>query len=98
MTDLDKLRNGRRGRGLIIPGAIALILGLVGVVTYVVLAANETPGAATGQGAIQGLLIVVSAALVGVGVLLLAMGAIKHRRRSNDVETDSSGARTLDQA
>ncbi|HWR84660.1 MAG TPA: hypothetical protein VN200_01565 [Rhodoglobus sp.] len=95
MTDLDHLRNRRGGRRLIIPGAIALVLGVIGIITYITLAMNETPGAASGQGALQGVLVVLSAALAGAGLLMLATGLIKHRRRSAGTERDDDQAATL---
>ena len=66
-----------------------LALGVVGVVTYIVLATTETPGSGEGQGALQGGLIVVSALLVGAGILLTFVGAIKHRRRSEHIDPPS---------
>jgi hypothetical protein len=95
MSDLEHLRTQNGGRRRLIPGVIALVLGIVGVIVYIVLATGETPGAATGQGALQGVLIVVSAALVGAGALLVATGALKHRRRTRGIEADDDQARTL---
>jgi protein-S-isoprenylcysteine O-methyltransferase Ste14 len=82
MTDLRTVRTPSSGRALIIPGAILVALGVIGIITYASLAATETPGAATGQGAIQGGIIVVSALLVGVGLVLLLTGIIKARRNT----------------
>ena len=86
MVDIEHVRDTRGGRGYLIPGIVLLVLGVVGIVTYIYLASTETPGAGQEQGALQGGLIVVSGLLAGVGALLTFLGALKHRRRAEHIE------------
>jgi hypothetical protein len=69
------------GWGLIVPGAIMLVVGLILAVTTF---GRETPGSndpgefvAWNAG-----LTIGGAVLVGVGLLLLALGYVRRRRRS----------------
>lgn len=69
------------GWGLIVPGALMLVVGLVLALTTF---GRETPGpnspgefAAWNAG-----LTIGSAVLIGVGLLLLALGFVRRRRRS----------------
>lgn len=91
MTDLHSVRTPSSGRRMIIPGVVLAVLGVAGIVTYVVLASTETPGDGSGQGGLQGGVIVISALLVGVGVVLLLTGLLRRRRRNAGMGSNGDG-------
>lgn len=97
MTNITNARTPAGGRRLVTAGAVVLVLGVAGVITYLVLASTETPGAASGQGALQGGLIVLSALLVGVGAVMLLTGLLKRQRGRAGTEAPDGGStpRTL---
>jgi hypothetical protein len=69
-----------RGGGTLGIGIILALVGLAGVVLYLVLAASETPGQGTSEGAQQGLLVWLAALALGAGVALIVIGALQRRR------------------
>lgn len=70
-----------RGWGLIFTGAI---LALIGIVTAASTFGRETPGANDGGefAAWNAGLTIGSAVLIGVGLLLVALGFVRRRRRA----------------
>lgn len=86
MTNIENVREPATGRRLIVPGVVFIVIAAIGVVSYIVLASAETPGSGSAQGALQGTLIVASAALGGLGVVLLLTGLLKSRRRTEGID------------
>jgi hypothetical protein len=79
MSSIQKMRTAAGARRIIVGSGVMLGLGLIGAIALVVLAVSETPGTGSGQGAVQGGLVVVSAILAGAGVVMLATGLNKVR-------------------
>ena len=79
------------GWGLVVPGAVLLLVGIaLAVSTF----GRETPGENSGGefAAWNAGLTIGSALLVGLGVLLLALGLVRRRRRA--AERGTRGAST----
>ena len=70
-----------RGVALFVAGAILVLIGIVGIVLY---AFGIPDQAADGSelGVLRGVTVVGAGLAVGVGALLLALGAVKRRSRA----------------
>jgi len=88
MVNIENVTTPSRGRLLIVLGGVLLVLGLVGIGIYTfggIGAPFDAPAEADGLW--QGLLIIVSALLTGVGAVLLVVALIKRSRRGRGRES-----------
>jgi hypothetical protein len=79
---VQNVQNASGSGALLASGTILLLAGVAGMAIYLTLAIGGTPGRAADEGLTQGLLVWAAALSLGIGVTLLAIGAIKGRHRS----------------
>ena len=88
MSGIENVRSSSSGVARFVIGGVLLVLGVIGIVTTISLTAgaSTTPGVeGSPEGGLQGLLIVASAAAIGVGALLIVLGLIKRNRRDRGI-------------
>jgi len=80
MSSNEGTQKPSAGLSWIVIGAILLILGLVGIVTFIVGATMPTTGDEHGSSVWQTLSVVLGAVFFGVGLVSIINGFIKRRK------------------
>jgi hypothetical protein len=81
MSSIENIQTPSSGKAWFITGAVSLVLGVAAIIALIVIGSStpvEQEGDTTGQ--MQGLTIVAAAVFTGLGLLLIAVGALKRRR------------------
>jgi hypothetical protein len=87
MTDIENVRKASNGRALFVWGAVLLLLGIAGIVRYVIGASHPGEGTdATSDGVWQSLTIIAAALATGAGLVMLVLGYIKRARRDTGAD------------
>ena len=75
-------QNPARSTSMLVVGAVAFVVGVLGIVGYIYLASQPAAGNdASSSGLMQGLLVICAAACTGLGLVLVTLGVIKRMRR-----------------
>jgi hypothetical protein len=78
----DNVTRPSNAGALLAIGAVLVVLGVAGIVTWIVVAATAPPSADPQEtGATQSLLVIGAALSTGLGLVLLSLGVIKRRKR-----------------
>jgi protein-S-isoprenylcysteine O-methyltransferase Ste14 len=84
MVGVDGMRKKSTGTGWFAWGIILMVLGIIGIVIFVVGATIPAAGDAQGSSVWQSLSVVLGAILFGVGLTAVVLGAVKRKKFVND--------------
>lgn len=72
------------GTGWLVWGIILLVLGIIGIVIFLVGASNPTTGDAQGSSVWQSLSVILGAIFFGLGLVSVIFGLIKRKKFGTD--------------